>query len=117
MSATGTFAKKAEDHIPYCRDQGLPYLAAAARAGTSIQSKTFVQIGSGLFAFEAEDLSPMADGDYQVLMHNQSGIGAPDPWTQYPTATSKTPAGFVISGAAAGNVIDVVIVGRLKGQL
>jgi hypothetical protein len=56
MSAAGTFAKKAEDQIPYCRDQGLPYLAAAARSGTSIQAATFVQTRSGLFGFGTEDL-------------------------------------------------------------
>jgi len=122
MSAASTLPKKAEDHIPYCKDQGLPFLAAAAKAGVSIQAKTFIQTAGGVFDFAAEGLEPMADGAYAVLMHNHSGLdeaGVAGPIADYPTADpgNRTPAQFVIAGPPPGDVIDVVIVGRLRGQI
>lgn len=122
MSSASTLPKKADAYIPYCKDQGLPFLAAAARSGVSIQLKTFIQTAAGVFDFAAEGLLPMADGNYALLLHNHSGLaetGVAGPIADYPTAdpVNRTPAQFVIAGPSPGDIIDVVVVGKLNGQL
>lgn len=114
---SSTFPKKARDQIPYCEDQGMPYLAGAGAAGVSVQHKpNWVMPAGGVFVFANEGLVPMADTAYSVVFQTQNGIAAVG---NYPKAVlaNKTGTQFTVTGPSTSDVIDVVIVGKLQGQV
>lgn len=103
--------KDAKDLIPYCEDQGIPNLAGAYARGVSVQHDIYVAgAGADPYVFADEGLSDMADVAYVVIAMNQTAVARPM------TATSKAVTGFTLTGQNAADVVDLIIVGRLKGQ-
>ena len=111
--AVSEFAKKASDHIPYCKDQGIDYLMSAAGPGLIAQSVVWTQVAGGAFTFAGAGLKPMFDGSYRVFITNHT-TPANGGSVAYNTRTAK---GFTISGAATADVIDIEIIGKVAGEL
>ena len=106
--------KAAKDHLPYFDDQGIPYPAGAGKAGVSIQHKpNWAMISGGVFVFADQGLEDMADGNYSVIIQNQTD--AADEATV--AAAAKTTTQITIVGPDVADVLDIVIVGRLKNQV
>ncbi len=107
----GQAPKKASDYIPYCEDQAMPYLAGAAKGGVAIQSVEVTADDANYeFSFAGEGLEPMADASYLVFVQNNTTAGGG-------TVANKTASGFDIAGLIAADVVSVLIVGRLSGQV
>ena len=102
----------AKDYIPFCEDQGMPTLAGAFAKGVSVQHKIFAMVTApDDFVFADNDLEDMADATYVVLAQNQTDVSKP------PAMTAKSVSQFTITGPAIGDDVDLIIVGKLKGQL
>jgi hypothetical protein len=108
----GTLTKNAKDHIPYCADQGMPNLVAASASGISIQSFQALMPADGVFVFAEQGLSDMETAAYLVLIHNHTGTtqGTVD-------NADRTVSQITVTGPTTSDVLDIVIVGQLKGQL
>lgn len=103
--------KGAKDHIPYCEDQGIPNLCGAYARGESVQIAIFAMVTApDDFVFADNGLSNMANTTYVVIPQNQTDSTKPA------TATSKAVTGFTLTGPAIGDVVDLVIMGKLAGQ-
>jgi len=117
MSETVTpssgLTKRASDQIPYCKDQGIPFLAAAAKAGVSVQYAQVTQVGVSPFSVDlaAQGLAPMANASYCVLVGGETA-GAPKV-----DQSTITVNGFDVAGGADTEVLHVVVIGRLAEQL
>lgn len=112
----GKKKKKASAHIPYCEDQGMPNLTAAAKSGVAIQHLAAWPMPSGgVLVFADEGLSDMdiTNGAYSVLIQNHTD--AADEGTCLEAVRLNTQ--LTITGPDAADVLDVVIIGTLKGQL
>lgn len=114
ITAASGLTKRASDQIPYCRDQGIPYLAAAAQAGICIQSKQIVQVGASPFTvdLEAQGMAKMANTVYTVTVDGEVVSG-----DVHVDQSSITVNGFDIIGGAAAEVLHVTVIGRVAGQL
>lgn len=106
-----SFAKKASDHIPYAKDQGMDYLVAASVAGQGIQAKAVAQAGGApfTFTFEDQDLKKMANADYVVLVNGETAgrVNVDE--------NTKSAEGFDILGGADTEVLNVIVVGVIEG--
>jgi hypothetical protein len=104
---------KMSSTIPQARDQGIPFFAGANQAGVSVQGAQVTQVGATPFAttFAAMGLKDMADTSYVVM------IGGDKQAVASVTQVSKTTTGFSIVGGAAADVHDVMVVGRMAGQV
>ena len=110
--ADSRMPKDAEDLIPFCKDQGLPNLCGAGARGVSIQVAEFEMASApDDFVFADNGLLDMADGTYHVILHNQTDV-ADDA-----LISAKTALQFTITGQDTADVVTLLIVGRLKGQL
>lgn len=105
--------KKISAHVPICHDQGMDYLAAAAKPGVGVQAKQITQAGAAPFSVVLEDhgLSNMEDTGYVVIVQGETA-GAPKV-----DQSTITKTGFDILGGADTEVLHVLIVGRLAGQV
>jgi len=113
ISATSGLTKKASDQIPYCRDQGIPYLAGAAAAGMSVQSAQVTQVGASPFSvdLEAVGMARMANTLYTVTVAGETaGVATVD-------QSTLALGGFDVLGGAAAEVLHITVIGRLDGQL
>ncbi len=109
----GDLPKNASDFIPFCKDQGIPNLVGTANKGVSLQGATHAMPADGVITFAALGLGDMEDGSYQIVIQNHSDAadeGTVDPAT-------RTSAGFTIVGPDTADVLDILILGRLAGQL
>lgn len=102
--------KKLNDYDPMMAEHGIEYVAAAGKAGVSVQGATFAMPVGGVFVFADNDCSNMADTAYQVIVQNQTDIADPA------TVGSKTVSQFTITGPDTADSLDIVIVGKLDGQ-
>lgn len=110
--ATSGMGKDAENHIPYCKDQGLKNLSGAYARGVAVQYAVYTMTASPeAVTFAALGLGDMADTQYAVITQNQTDVADPG------TVTSKTTKGFTITGPDAADIVDIVVIGRLAGQL
>ena len=112
----GRAKKDARTQIPYCDDQGMPNLTGAAKSGISLQHLSdYVMPSGGVVVFVTEGLRDMdvSVDKYSVLIQNHSD--AADEGTV--TASTKLATQFTIAGPDTGDILDVLIVGTLKGQL
>lgn len=112
----GKMKKAAKDQIPYCEDQGIPYLSGAGKAGVSIQFKAgWAMVSGGVFVFADQGLQDMdtTNGNYAVFVQNHTD--AADEATVSEAAKLNTQ--FTIVGPDVADVLDIMIVGTLKGQL
>lgn len=117
MTAISRFAKKLSDLIPAFRDQGIEWgVASGGGAHTGIQSTTFT-VGSGsgglVVTFADQGLSDMKDGSYQVFVHNHTD--AADEATV--AIVARNAQGFTLVGPDQNDVLDILVVGKLAGQL
>ena len=113
MSTVGKTPKQLSDSMPPLKDQGMPYLAAAGKAGVSVQGGQIIQSGGSPYTVVLADhgLSDMEDALYAVTVGGET-VGAPKVDQSTITAT-----GFDIAGGADAEVLHVQIVGRLKDQV
>lgn len=103
--------KDAKDFIPYCEDQGIPNLCGAFARGVSIQHVIYsAGAGADAVLFSEQGLSDMANTAFVVIAMNQTAVARPM------AVSSKAVTGFTITGQNAADVVDLIIVGRLKGQ-
>lgn len=112
----GKMKKNANDYIPFCDDQGMPCLVGTNAPGVSIQKLSgWAMPAGGVVVFADEGLMDMdVDSDtYCVLIQNQSD--AADEGTVAEAAKLATQ--FTIVGPDVADVLDIVVVGTLKGQL
>lgn len=111
--AGSTNPKRADNHIPYCHDQGMPYLAGAHKAGVTVQSFQIAMPADGIIKFATVGLMDMANKSYQVFVHNHSDVA--DEATVANAA--RTESQITVTGPDSGDVLDIMIVGQVKGQL
>lgn len=110
--ANSGLPKDADKHIVYCKDQGLPNLCGAFARGVSIQFCHYTMAAApDTFVFADNGLSDMADDEYVVFPWNQTDVA------DQGVVSAKTTKQFVVTGPDAADVVDLLIVGRLKGQL
>lgn len=111
--AASTLPKRADAHIPHCKDQGMPYLPAAGKAGVAVQHATAVSMpADGILTFAAMGFQPMLAG-YTVIAQNYSDATKPP----VAAAADRLPETLTVTGPDTGNLLDVVIFGTLRGQL
>ncbi len=108
----GGMAKNLDDLMPAIADQGMPNLCGAFAQGVSVQIMPgYVSTGDVTITFATEGLGDMYDGNYVVLVQNQTDAA------DEALITSKLGKSFAIAGPDSDDVLDIVIIGRLKTQL
>jgi hypothetical protein len=113
MAAVSNNPKRADAHIPFCKDQGMPYLAGAAKAGVTIQRGQIAMPADGILLFSVLGFSKMQPGAvYSVMIHNHTGA------VQGTVANNaRLPEQLTVVGPTAADILDVVVIGQLDGQL
>ncbi len=113
VTPSSGLTKRASDQIPYCKDQGIPYLAAAAAPGMSIQAAQVTQVGASPFSVDlaAQGLAPMANTSYAVIVQGETAARVTV------DQSSITVNGFDVLGGADTEVLHLLVVGRLAEQL
>ena len=114
----GLHPKDLSDYIPALADQGIPNVAGAASPGISIQVASFTMASAPDDFVFADNNDPngrplvnMADATYEVIVHNQTDVADES------LVSAKTASQFTITGADSGDVLTLLIIGRLGGQL
>ena len=108
---SGAMKKDAKDYIPYCADQGIPNIPGTNKPGLSMQVLPEWSFpAGGVLVFEDEGLMNMANAEYGVLVQNQTSAARP-------ATVAKTATGCTLTGPNAADVLDIVITGKLQGQL
>ncbi len=116
---SGRTPKDAKDQIPFCDDQGMPNLCGAAARGVAVQHLTWPMESGGVVVFADVGLSDMevdaanGYGGYVVLIQNQTDVA--DEGTVAEAA--KLPTQITVAGPDVADVLDIAIIGQLKGQL
>jgi hypothetical protein len=111
----GKMPKDLKDYIPALDDQGIKNLVATPARGKSIQEVQVAMPADGIIVFADNGLEDMDNTDYRVIIHNHTGTeqglvtNANRLVTQFTITTS--------GGPTADDVLDIVIVGKTKGQL
>ena len=110
--ANSGMPKDMKDFMPVLGDQGVKNLVGTPKRGVSIQSFQVAMPADGIITFAAVGAEDMADVTYQISIHNHSG-------TNHGSVLSadKTVTQFKVTGPPAGELLDVIIVGAVKGQL
>src|SRR5688572_5332180 len=108
-----TTPKKMGDYYPPLKEQGISHLVAAAGHGVGIQAKQIVQVGAPPFSvvFADHGMADMADDAYVVNVNGET-VAA----THVDQSTLAT-TGFDVLGGANDEVLHIIIVGRLAGQM
>jgi len=116
--ASGLHPKNMDDYIPPLKDQGVPNLVGTPNPGISIQVASFTMVSAPddfVFAdnrdINGNVMSDMADDSYEVIVLNQSDAA------DQGVISAKTGKQFTITGPDAADVVTLVILGKLKGQL
>lgn len=110
--ATSNTPKNADTAIPILKDQGIPNICGAYAKGVSAQYAILSSAGGAeAVTFAGLGLSDMANATYVVLVQNQTDVA------DEAAVTAKTAQGFTVTGPDAADVLDILIVGQLKGQL
>lgn len=108
----GLMAKDLKDLMPALDDQGIKNVCGSPARGISIQAATLTMASSPeTFTFAALGLEDMANATYQVIAINQTDSADPA------SCTTKAVTSFEITGPDAADVVDVIIIGKVKGQL
>lgn len=104
--------KKLSDYIPPLKEQGMDYLAAAHKAGVTVQQKKITQSGAAplVVDLEAEGLLPMFDTNYVVLTGGETAVRTTV------DESSMTKNGFDVLGGADTEVHHLLVVGRTLNQ-
>lgn len=115
MPSPNKTPKNAADLVPYCADQGIPNLAGAGQRGVSVQRFQVIVPALAVaytLIFVPEGGMDMGHADYhvQITNHTTQGTGICDPAT-------RTAKQLEITSVLAADVLEVLVCGRLKGQL
>ena len=90
---------------------GMDWIMAAGNRSQGINSFSFVSGGSpDSVLFADYDLPDMADTDYQVIVQGETAARVTV------DETTKAATGFDVLGAAATEVVHVVVIGRFEGM-
>jgi hypothetical protein len=100
--------KDMRDYIPILEDQGIPNLVGAYARGLSVQYFQAAMPSDGVITFASVGASDMASASYGIFVHNHTGAVQ---GTVVGTAT-----GITVTGPTEDDVLDVLIIGKLKGQ-
>ena len=114
--STGRMVKNAKDLIPFCDDQGMTNLVGTPKPGASIQYlNDWAMVSGGVVDFGDESLEDMdvSETKYCVFIQNQTD--AADEGTV--AAAAKLANQLTIVGPDVADVLDIMIVGTVKGQL
>lgn len=108
----GQHPKNLKDYLPALDDQGIKNVIASPVPGVGIQVVEFT-MGSAPddFVFSDNGLEDMEDALYHVILHNQTDV-ADDA-----LISDKTTKQFTITGPDTSDVVTLLIIGKLKGQL
>jgi len=115
MPSPNKMPKNAADYVAYCADQGIPNLVGAGQRGVSAQMFRVIVPALAVdytLVFVAEGGVDMADADYHVHLTNHTSEGS-----GIAALVTRTGKQLVITSVAAADVIEVVVCGKLKGQL
>lgn len=97
----------------FAADQGIPHLCGAGAPGISVQQFLMESAGSPeTIVFADVGLSNMADGEYLVFVK-----GHLVETTNVVYASAKTAVGMTLTDGVAAEMQNVLIIGRLAGQL
>lgn len=109
---SGQMAKDLKDHIPALDDQGIKNVVASPARGIGLQVAEFTMASApDDFVFSENGLEDMADSGYHVIVLNQTDA------SDQGVVSAKTTQQFTITGPDAADVVTVLIIGRVKGQL
>lgn len=98
--------------MPALEDQGIKNVVATPNKGVGLQVAEFEMVSApDDFVFADNGLEDMADGNYHVILHNQTDV-ADDA-----LISAKTSKQFTITGPDAADVVTLLIIGQIKGQL
>lgn len=101
------FQKKVSDYDPVAKDQGYDYVVAAGKPGLGMAAWSYTSDGTpDALTFAAAGFPQMANTAYQVF------IGGEVATLSKVDESTKTTTGFTVLGAANGEVIHVLVVGR-----
>jgi len=99
------------DSIPPLKDNGFKGLMGASDEGFTLQAKQITATGSPFAVdLEAQGLSRMADTSYVVVVQGETVARVTV------DQSTITVNGFSVLGAANGEVLHLLICGRIKGQ-
>lgn len=108
----GNHPQDADRQIPYCEAMGMKNLAGAYAQGVTVQACTYTHPGgAAAFDFTTNGLSDMYDTSYQVFTQNNTSAA------RLAVVSSKAATGFTITNPNASDSVDILIVGRVKGQV
>lgn len=99
-------SKKISDYVPIFKDQGIDYVAAADAAGVATQYQVVTISGDPHTVTLAKE---MANTDY-------AAVATADNSTPFIDSAAKTTSSFQITGCIASDVVNVIVIGQLKGQ-
>jgi hypothetical protein len=102
-----------KNYIPVLEQKKIPNLVGTAKLGVSMQSFTAAMPAGGVIVFATNDVANMADGTYQVLIHNQDDQAA----SGTVAASAKLATQITVVGPTAADVLDIVLVGTLANQV
>ncbi len=107
--------KDIQDFLPILKDQGITNVVASANRGAGMQFLAAVAMpADGIFNFEDLGLEDMAAvGEYCVFVQNHTD--AADEATCL--AAARLTSQFTLTGPDTSDVLDILIVGQIKGQL
>lgn len=111
----GTLPKDARSQIPFCDDQGMANIMGCPRRGQSIQRFQAVVPGAAVqvtINFAAAGGVPMADALYTVMLTNHTTQG-----TGLSLPANRTAQDLIVTSVAAADVIEVLVIGPVAGQL
>jgi hypothetical protein len=103
--------QKISQFFTYFLKQGIDYVMASTSPSRGIQSFLVTSGGTpDVVTFAGLGLPNMADANYVVLVNGEtSGAVSVD-------ESTKTVAGFSILGGGSSEVLNVVVIGRIKGM-
>lgn len=105
-------AKDLKDYMPILADQGMPNLVGAYARGVSMQYFQAAMPADGVITFSSAGVSDMESATYGVLIHNHSDAAASGTCLN----NARTATQITVTGPTEADVLDVIIVGQLKGQ-
>lgn len=100
--------------FPYGADQGMPFIAGAAKSGVTVIPLLLTATTTSLAVkFADQGLPNMANAKYVVIAQSEaagseSGLVVDE--------STKTTSGFTILGTANTEVVNILVVGTLAGQ-
>ena len=99
-------SKKISDYVPIFKDQGIDYVAAADAAGVGTQHQVVVVSGSAHTITLAKE---MASTSYTAVASSNEAAR--------PAAIgTKEVSSVVVTGLNAGDEVNIIVIGQLKGQ-